>query len=59
MASPARGNIDVDASCCSDGSFREFGGEAVSACDGLKVEEGFADIIYWAVLLRDLVVMRQ
>lgn len=46
MSSPARGDIDVDASCCSDDSLREFGGEAVSACDGLKAGE-LADIIYW------------
>lgn len=43
MSSPARGDIDVDASCCSDDSFR---GEAVSACGGLKAGE-LADIIYW------------
>lgn len=55
MSSPARGDIDVDASGCSDDSFREFGGEAVSACDGLKAGE-LADIIYWVILLRDLVV---
>lgn len=58
MSSPVRGgDIDVDTSCCSDDSFREFGGEVVSTCDGLKVGE-FADIIYWVILLRDLVVMR-
>lgn len=57
MSFPARGDIDVDTSCCSDDSFREFGDEVVSICDGLKVGE-FADIIYRAMLLRDLVVMR-
>lgn len=58
MSSPVRGgDIDVDTSCCSDDSFREFGGEVVSTCDGLKVGE-FVDIIYWVILLRDLVVMR-